>query len=135
MVSTGKSEKEMKLLILMIACLIPIPSSSQSQKTISLTVTKITRKQTDTPACENCGSITTVEAHTPTANFILVCEAHRFPDRPKNNTFCPQFNTGVHEVRMIEPDLISFWPEKQIDPPLGYQLYFSVVVEEARQTQ
>jgi hypothetical protein len=122
----------MKLLLCLILCLPPIPSSAQSSKTITLTVTKVTRKRTATPACDNCGYVTTVEAHTGTANFVLVCESHVFPDRMKNNTVCAQFETGVYEVRRLEPDWIIFWTEKSVDEPGAHHLDYAVIVEEAR---
>ncbi len=122
----------MKLLLCIIACLLPIPSSAQNLKTMNLTVTKITRKQIATPACNNCGLTTTVEAHTATANFVLVCESHTFPDHMKNNTVCSQLETGVYEVRRPDPDWIIFWPEKSVSEPGANHVEYSVIVEEAR---
>ncbi len=122
----------MKFLLCLILCLMPISISAQYSRTITLTVTKITRKRTATPACENCGYVTTVEAHTAKANFVLVCESHVFPNRMKNNTVCAQFETGVYEVRMLEPDLITFWPEKSVSEPGAYHQDYSIIVEEAR---
>jgi hypothetical protein len=48
------------------------------------------------------------------------------------NTVCADFETGVHQVTMIEPGMISFWPAKKVSEPGAYLEYYSVVVEESR---
>jgi hypothetical protein len=66
------------VLVFLSVGLVPV-AGAQYPKTITLTVTKITRVQKETPACDNCATITTVEAHTATANVVLVCESNLYP--------------------------------------------------------
>jgi hypothetical protein len=122
----------MRSMLATIFCFMQVVVSSEYPKPITLTVTKITRARKPTAACDNCGYVTTVEAYSATASFILVCESHMFPDKPKNNTVCTQFETGAHEARLLEADLISFWPEKSVSGPWSNHEDYSVVVEEVR---
>jgi hypothetical protein len=124
--------KNMKVFLLAIFWLMPTIVLAQYPKPITLTVTKITRERKPTPACDNCGYVTTIEAHSTTASFILVCESRIFPKHPQNNSVCAQLETGAYEVRMLEADLITFWPEKSTSERGAYHEDYSVIVEEAR---
>src|SRR5580700_9554220 len=84
---------------------------AQYPKTITLTVTKISRIPKDTETCIGCTTVTTVEAHTSTANFVLTCEATLVIEHPENNTVCAQFETGAYQARMLSPEVINFWPD------------------------
>jgi hypothetical protein len=122
----------MKLLLAVILCLTPLSAFAQYPKTMTLTVTKITRAEKETPACANCGEITTVEAHTATANFVMVCESNLFPEHSENDTVCSQFETGVYQARMLSPEVITFWPDNERGATGGRRVLYSVKVEEAR---
>jgi len=123
----------MKLLLTVILCLTPLSAFAQYPKTISLTVTKITRAEKETSACGNCGKITTIEAYSATAKFVLVCESNDFPEHSENNTVCTQFETGVYQARMFSPDVISFWPDNSLGTQGARRILYSVKVEEARE--
>ena len=122
----------MKLLLAVILWLTPLSAFAQYPKTMTLTVTKITRVEKDTPACNNCATITTIEAHTATANFVLVCESNLFPEHLENNTVCSQFETGVYQSRMLSPEVISFWLDNERGETGAGRVLYSVKVEEAR---
>lgn len=122
----------MRSILIMAFCLTSITVSAEYPKTITLTVTKITREQKPSAACDNCRSVTTVEAHNSTASFIMVCESLFFPKHPENSSVCAQFETGVHEVRKLDADLVSFWPEKSASERGAIHEYYSILIEEAR---
>ncbi|SRR5258708_4746086 len=122
----------MKLLLAVILCLVPLSASAQYPKTITLTVTKIMRAEKETPACSNCGKITTIEAYSPTAKFVLVCESNDFPEHTENDTVCAQFETGVYQARMLSPEVISFWPDNSPGTQGARRVLYSVRVEEGR---
>ncbi len=122
----------MRSFLLAILSLTPTIVLAQYPKPITLTVTKITRERKPTPVCDNCGYVTTIEAHSATASFILVCESRIFPEHPQNNSVCAQFETGVHEARMLEADLITFWPQNSVSERGAHHEYYAVIVEEAR---
>lgn len=116
----------------MLLCLAPFSTFAQYPKNITLTVTKITRTEKDSPACNNCATITTIEAHTATANFVLVCESNIYADHSENNTACSQFETGTYQAKMLSPALISFWPDNSSGAESAIRVLYAVKVEEAR---
>jgi hypothetical protein len=122
--------KVLSAVLLLSAC---VPSVyAQYPKTITLTVTKITRTPKDTPDCIGCSTVTRVEAHTRTANFELSCESTLYPGHEENNSVCSQFETGEYVARMLSPEVISFWTVDQT-ASLGTRLrLYEVRVEEAR---
>jgi len=124
----------MKSLLATVCCFASVFVSAEYPKPITLIVTKITRERRPTGECGTCGYLTTVEAHSPTARFTLVCESYWVPRRPENNSVCAQFETGVHEAQRLEADLISFWPENFTSGP-GIPREFYSVVEETRLDQ
>ena len=108
-------------------------AAAQYPKTITLTVTRITRIQKDLPGadCDNCVTVTSVEAHTATANFVITCEATLFTNG--NSTLCASFEIGSYEVARLSPEVISFWPqEAPQDKPNAHPTLFTVRVEEMR---
>jgi hypothetical protein len=119
------------VLTLLLVALAPV-ASAQYPKTITLTVTKITRVEKETPACGNCATTTTVEAHTATANFILVCESNLFPEHMENNSVCSQFETGTYQARMLGPEVVTFWLDDSPGTKAARRVLYSVRVEEAR---
>ena len=122
-----------KLLLAVLIALTVVPAAAaQYPKTITLTVTKISRTEKPTQLCDNCARLTTVEAHTATANFVLTCEATMYPDHSENNTVCTQFETGVYLATMLSPEVISFWPKTVTRTPGANPILYSVRVEEAR---
>jgi hypothetical protein len=105
-------------------------ASAQYPKTITLTVTRITRVDKATPACNNCATEITVEAHTATVNFVLSCTENMYPQSPENRTMCAHFETGQYQVVMPSPEIVNFWKEP---PPKGTTApVFTVRMEEAR---
>ena len=120
------------LLTLLAVVFVPI-ANAQYPKPISLTVTKITRVEKESPACANCTLITTVEAHTATAGFVLVCESNSYPEHPENNSVCSQFETGTYQARMLSPEVITFWPDNSSGEQGARRILYSVRVEEARE--
>ena len=122
----------MKILLALFLCATQVVVSSEYPKQITLTVTKVTRERKPSSGCDTCGFVVTVEAHNATASFILVCKSYWVPSRPKNNSACAQFGTGMHEAKMLAADLISFWPERSASEPWENREDYSVVVEEAR---
>ena len=122
----------MKVSIAMLLCLVPHLAFAQYPKTITLTVTKISRIPKDTPNCDGCATVTTVEAHTAAANFVMTCESTLFVDHPENNLVCSQFETGVYQARMLSPEVISFWPDNSPGTEGARRVLYSVRVEEAR---
>jgi hypothetical protein len=122
----------MKLFLAVFLCFAPISAFAQYPKTIALTVTKITRVEKDTPACGNCATITTLEAHTATANFVLVCQSNFYPEHAENDTVCSQLETGAYQARMLSPEVITFWPDNSSGEKGARRVLYSVRVEEAR---
>jgi hypothetical protein len=108
-------------------------AAAQYPKTITLTVTRITRTQTDNPpSCDNCLlTVTTVEAHTDTANFVLTCEAFLFAYHPENTKVCVQFEPGTYEAIILTPEVIDFSTDKRQENRVIYR----VAMEEARTKQ
>ena len=88
--------------------------------------------QKETPACDNCRTITTVEAHTATANFVPVCESNLYPEHMENNSVCTQFETGTYQAKMLGPEVITFWPDASSGTQGAKRILYSVRVEEAR---
>lgn len=127
----------MKYLLAVLLALTIVPAAvAQYPKTITLTVTKISRTERATPACDNCATLTTIEAHTATANFVMTCEATVFPDHSENNTVCAQLETGVYQATMLRPEVVTFWPiNKATREPGANPILYSVRVEEARTKQ
>jgi hypothetical protein len=123
----------MKLLAaaVLLTCL---ASAAQAQypKTISLTITKITRTQKNTAACDNCATITTLEVHTETANLILTCEADLYPEHSENNSYCAQFEPGTYKARRLSPEVVSFFPPDAEGTSGQNLVLYTVVVEEMR---
>src|SRR5271165_3513171 len=100
----------MKSFIAFVLFLTVLPAAlAQYPKMISLTVTKITRTDIAFESCDNCGMLTTIEAHSATANFILTCQSFMPIGHAENNSVCAQMETGVYPARRINPELISFW--------------------------
>jgi hypothetical protein len=108
-------------------------AAAQYPKTITLTVTRITRTSKATPTCDNCTTVTNVEAHTDTANFVLTCEATLTPGQPNATSYCVQFETGIHQAMLVSPSFLEFL----LDDPVtksgkATRVYYMVSVEEAR---
>jgi|GEM_PF-6287659 len=110
-------------------------AASQYPKTITLTVTKISRSPKDTANCEGCTTVTTIEAHTAAAKFILTFEATIYPEHTENNMVCSQFETGAYQARMLSPKVISFWPDNSPGIQGSRCVLYSARVEEARTKQ
>jgi hypothetical protein len=82
--------------------------------------------------CDNCGTITTIEGHTDTANLVMSCESFMPIGHPENNSVCAQMEFGVYRARRISAELISFWADDKA-PPDGPRLHiYSVKMEELR---
>ena len=122
----------MKLLLAALLLTVCLPvAQAQYPKTISLTVTKITRTPKDTADCTGC-TVTTVEAHTAAANFVLVREATDFIGHTENNLVCTQFETGTYPARMLSPEVVDFSPQEAARTAGGNRVLYSVRVEETR---
>lgn len=108
-------------------------TTAQYPKTLTLTVTRITRTQKDTPTCAGCTTVTKVEAHTATTNYELTCEATTVVETPSLSTYCVQFETGVYAVPMTAPNSVFFKPSS----PAGNQIQaaYIITVEEMRTKQ
>jgi hypothetical protein len=119
------------LAVLLLAFCVPV-AHAQYPKTLTLTVTKITRTPKDTADCTECTTITTVEAHTATANFVLVCEARTFAGQMENNLVCTQFETGIYQAKMLSPEVVDFSPQEGAKTSGGNRVLYSVRVEETR---
>jgi hypothetical protein len=106
-------------------------TAQQYPRTVTLTVTRVTRTEKATPDCDNCISETTAEAHSATTNFVLTCKATDYLQKPENSTVCAQLETGSYEAIRVAPDWFSFWGKT---PPPKATLY-KVIVEEAARKQ
>lgn len=120
------------LVLATLVSLCPIVCVAQYPKQITLTVTKITRTSEFFSDCLNCIHITTVEAHTATAQFLLICKAYTYPSKPKRNSVCAKFETGTYVAKMWEPDEVSFWPDNSYGGPGEYHNDYAVLLEQAR---
>jgi hypothetical protein len=101
---------------------------AQYPKTITLTVTRITRAQKPTPNCDNCATEITVEAHTATANFVLSCtEGISLSTTDTKPAICAHFEVGQYQAVMPTPDVVNLWPETVKD-----NFAFWVRMQEAR---
>src|SRR5271169_2847271 len=103
----GRFVMAILLALLLLAFCVPV-AHAQYPKTLTLTVTKITRTPKDTGGCTGCTTVTTVEAHTATGNFVLVCEATIFSGHMENNLVCTQFETGIYQAKMLSPEVVDF---------------------------
>ncbi|MHB8503026.1 MAG: hypothetical protein ACYDCG_11405 [Candidatus Acidiferrales bacterium] len=79
--------------------------------------------------------MTTIEAHTAAAKFILTFEATIYPEHTENNMVCSQFETGAYQARMLSPKVISFWPDNSPGIQGSRRVLYSARVEEARTKQ
>jgi hypothetical protein len=77
-------------------------------------------------------ALPTVGAHRDLANFKLVWESLRHPSRMRVNISCADFEAGFDQVTTLEPDMISFWPEKTASKPGACLEDLSAFVEESR---
>jgi hypothetical protein len=105
-------------------------AQAQYPRPLTLYVTRITRTLKAAPNCDNCVTGITLEAHTATVNFVLVCDANTFPNLPESRRICAQMELGTYEATRISVDSISFWtdpPDKQHPRPA-----YTIAVDEAR---
>ena len=122
----------MRCLLAVILALTAVPfAAAQYPKTLTQTVTRITRTKKTSPACDNCSTEIKVEAHTTEVNFVLTCTEEVFPDHPENNFVCAQFETGIYQATRVGPKLISFWG----DPAPKRAAFYNVSMEETRTKQ
>jgi hypothetical protein len=103
----------MRYLLAVLLALTAAPFTlAQYPKTITLTVTRITRVQKPTSNCDNCATEITVEAHTATANFVLSCtEGISLSTTDNKPAICAHFEVGQYQAVMPTPDVVNLWPE------------------------
>ena len=123
----------MKFILAVVLALIVVPlAAAQYPKTITLTVTRIERNQKPFASCDNCTTVMTVEAHSNTTNYVLICESSLIVDHPENDSTCARFETGVYQARRLSPEALTFWPDDISAENGKRRVLFSVVVEEMR---
>jgi hypothetical protein len=100
------------LAVLLALTAAPFALTQQYPKTITLTVTRITRVQKPTPSCDNCATEITVEAHTATANFVLSCvEGISLSNTDAKLAVCAHFEVGEYQAVMPTPEVVNLWPD------------------------
>jgi len=115
----------------MFALALPCVVSAQYPKTLTLTVTRVTRMAKTDPETNTFITELKVEAHTATANLVLECES-RESAPPGAQLNCADIEIGSYEARRLSPSVVSLWPKDAVGDDKHHLLLYAITLEEVR---